>query len=84
MTVEPVEIEVFSQDCCTPCSQVEAYLTERGVPFIKRDVASDPEALSVLIAQGYMTTPVTRVGNAWVAGFRPRKLDQLLSGIGHD
>lgn len=79
MTTDRPTIEVFTQDCCTPCAQIESYLEEKGVEFIKRDVANDSQALDELVAQGYMTTPVTRIGDAWIAGFKRKALDELLA-----
>ena len=63
MTTDRPNIEVFTPAFCTPCTQVESYLEEKGVSFVKRDVPNDPEALNELVAQGYMTTPVTRIGD---------------------
>ncbi|MCH7909268.1 MAG: glutaredoxin family protein [Candidatus Hydrogenedentes bacterium] len=73
-------IEVFTQACCASCARVESYLEERGVEFVMRDIANDPAALDELVSQGYMTTPVTRIGDTWVAGFKRRALDKLLAG----
>jgi len=72
-------VVVYTQPHCAPCRQVEAYLRQRAVPFVVRDVVADPDALAVLEARGYMGTPVTRVGDTWIAGFRRDALDQALA-----
>ena len=43
-----------------------------------RDVGEDPAVLDELTSQGYMSTPVTRIGEHWVAGFRRNELERLL------
>lgn len=74
-----IDIEVFTQQHCAPCRLVEAFLHERGIPFVVRDVDRDPAALNTVIERGYMTAPVTRIGTEWVAGFNKRALERLLS-----
>ena len=73
------EAEVFTQAHCAACRQVEAFLRKRGVVFITRDVGTDSGALGELIERGYMTTPVTRLGDEWVAGFNRRALERVLA-----
>ena len=77
MTQRP-EVEVFSQQHCAACRQVERFLAERGVPFAARDVGEDAQALEELTNRGYMSTPVTRVGDQWIAGFNRKALERLL------
>lgn len=65
-----VEVVVFTQPHCAPCHEVERLLVAHGVSYSLRDVFSDPDALGELEREGYLTTPVTRVGAEWIAGFR--------------
>ena len=71
-------VEVFTQEYCPSCRQVEALLNEHGVPFQSHDVLEDPDALEAIAARGYMSTPITRFGDTWVAGFDREKLLQLI------
>lgn len=57
---------------------MERYLDERGIPHTVRDVFAEPDALEEIGSRGYMSTPVTRIGDQWVAGYRKRQLDRLL------
>jgi glutaredoxin-like protein NrdH len=75
---EAPEIEVFTQAHCANCRRVERFLRERGVAFTVRDVGEDPEALEAITSRGYMSTPITRVGDRWVAGFNRRELERLI------
>ncbi len=71
-------IELFTQQHCAPCHQVEAFLQGRGVAFTIHRVDQDPAALEVLAQQGYMVTPVVRIGESWIAGFNRKELERLL------
>ena len=78
MTESAPAIEVFTQPHCAPCREVERYLRDRGVPYVLHDVTDDPEALNTIAAQGFMATPVTRIGERWVGGFRKAELEAAL------
>jgi len=41
-------------------------------------VVADASALAELEAEGYMTTPVTRIGERLIAGFKRGELDEAL------
>jgi glutaredoxin len=57
---------------------VERYLDERGIAYTVRDVFAEPNALEEIGSRGYMSTPVTRIGDQWIVGYRRKHLDQLL------
>jgi hypothetical protein len=62
---------------------VEEFLSQRGVKFDARDIASEDSALAELEALGVLTTPVTVIDGEMVIGFDRQKLDQLLRDAGH-
>ncbi|HZU07741.1 MAG TPA: glutaredoxin family protein [Chloroflexota bacterium] len=41
------------------CAEVKALLSEKGVPFIDRDLAKDPAAVEEFKRQGWEYIPVT-------------------------
>lgn len=71
-------VELFTQRHCAVCRAVEAFLRERDIPYVLRDIGTDTDALRELTDQGFMSTPVLRLGEAWVAGFDRRAIQQLL------
>lgn len=71
------DVELFTQPHCASCRQVEAFLREREIPFVRRDVADDDSALELLTSRGFMATPVLRVGTEWIVGFDRRALRGL-------
>ena len=54
------------------------FLSQRGVAFVARDVATDTEARAELIALGSRSTPTIKVGDEVLIGFSPAKLLALL------
>ena len=72
-------IEVFTQRHCASCRRVEGYLRDFGVPFEVREVTTDAAALDEIFKRGFMTTPVTRIGDQWIAGFKRKEFEQLLN-----
>ncbi len=57
---------------------MKEFLSQKGVPFVERDVVKDPEAFDELAKLGYLTTPVIVVDGEVVVGFDRRRLEQLL------
>ena len=61
------------------CTKVKECLSRDHVPFEDRDVTSDPSAISELQKLGFMTTPVTVIGEKVIVGFDQQKLSEALS-----
>jgi glutaredoxin len=62
------------------CGQVKEYLSQKHIPFEDRDITKDPSALLELQKLGFLTSPVTVVGDKVIVGFDVRKLDEALKG----
>jgi len=62
------------------CGRVKEFLSQKGVPFVERDVAQDEAALFELEQLGVFTTPVTTIDDDVVIGFDRERLNALLSG----
>ena len=74
-------MEVFTQVHRASCREVERYLESRGVVYMVRNVDAEPVALEEILARGYMTTPVTRIGEQWIGGYKQRELERALKAI---
>lgn len=72
------EIVVYTQPHCAICREVARFLEDRGVAFTEHDVSQDPDALEEIASRGYMSTPVTRIGEHWIAGFKRKQFERLL------
>ncbi|MBU0492139.1 MAG: glutaredoxin family protein [Chloroflexi bacterium] len=60
------------------CESVKGFLSQRGVPFVERDVTQDASALDELRELGVLTTPVTVIEGQVVIGFDQNRLAALL------
>ena len=60
------------------CGKVKEYLSQKQIEFDDRDITKDPSAISELQKLGFLTTPVTVVGDKVVVGFDVAKLDEAL------
>jgi glutaredoxin len=58
---------------------VKEFLSQKGIPYVDRDISTDELALEELEAMGYLTTPVVKVDDEIVVGFNRKRLDELLS-----
>jgi glutaredoxin-like protein NrdH len=61
------------------CTRVKEYLSQEHVSFEDRDITLDSSAISELQKLGFMTTPVTVIGEKVIVGFDPQKLREALS-----
>ena len=57
---------------------VKEFLSQQGVAFDERNIATDPRAMAELAALGYLTTPVILVDGEAVIGFNRKRLEELL------
>ncbi len=75
------EIVVYTGIRCMPCESVKAYLKEHDVPFVEKNVHKDKVARAELLGMGYLSIPVTIIGDKHLQGFEPEQLKEAL-GIG--
>ena len=54
------------------------YLSRKGIPFVEKNVRSDPSALQELIGLGFNATPVIRIDGKSLVGFNPQEIDAAL------
>lgn len=61
------------------CDKVKAWLSQAGVAFVAYNVEEDGVAYDALLAAGYRTVPLTKIGDRFVKGFAPDALAAALS-----
>ena len=59
---------------------MKEYLSQKQINFDDRDITKDPSAILELQKLGFLTTPVTVVGDKVIVGFDVSKLDEALKG----
>jgi glutaredoxin len=75
-----MQVTVFTGPGCTSCARAKAFLRERHIEFIERDIATDAAAMNELVSRGCRRLPVILVGDRLAQGFSPEELQQLLDG----
>ena len=62
------------------CTKVKEYLSQKGVKYTERNLATDPAAVNDLRRLGVLTLPLTLIDGKAVTGFNQEKIDELLNG----
>jgi glutaredoxin len=55
------------------------YLSQKGVEFIEKNVAYNPEAVQELMSMGLRSLPVIVIGEKRLSGFNPAAIDAALA-----
>jgi len=77
------DVILYSGSHCRACERVKDFLTKRGVAFSVRDVDEDLDAYKELVGRGWLSVPVTLVGDRAIRGFDPVALgDALAAAVG--
>ena len=72
-------VRIFSTPGCTGCRAVKEFLRSRNVPFTEIDMAADEEARDFVRERtGFLSSPVVQVGDEFIVGFDPKKLERAL------
>src|SRR6266496_6426772 len=70
------QVTVYTGDNCHWCERAKQYLTQRGVPFIEKNVENDEELQrEVMNLSGQRHVPVITVGSRTIVGFQRRELE---------
>jgi glutaredoxin-like YruB-family protein len=75
-----MSVIVYTTPTCGYCYQVKAYLGQRRIPFVERDVSQDGQAAREMVQlSGQQGVPVVLVDGQLVLGFNRPRIDQLLA-----
>lgn len=58
---------------------MKAWLSQAGVTFVAYNIEEDDAAYDALLAAGFRTVPLTRIGDRFVKGFAPDALADALT-----
>lgn len=79
------DVIIYGASWCGACRQAARYFTQKGVPFVEKDIEKEPGARGEMLkkakAQGVSTSgiPVIDVRGTLLGGFDPRKVDRILA-----
>lgn len=72
-----VPITVFSKEFCVQCTATYRALDKVGLDYTVVRIDEDEEALTAIMAMGYMQAPVVMAGAEHWSGFRPDLIKAL-------
>ena len=75
------EITVYSKPSCVQCTATYRKLDENGMHYTLVDVSEDEAALERIKELGYLQAPVVVAPNGHWSGYRPDKIDEVVSII---
>lgn len=78
-----IRVVVYGTETCPYCIQARAYLRERAIPFIDRDVDNSDQGQRDFAVLGKRVVPVILVGDRLLTGFNKKHLDAALAKVGH-
>lgn len=73
------DVTIYTSNTCPYCVSAKDYLNERGVPFVEKNIQTDPEARKELMRMGHMGVPVIIIDGEEIVGFNKARMDELLS-----
>ena len=72
-----MSIVVYSKPACVQCDATYRALDKRGIEYTVVDLTTDPVALELVRALGYLQAPVVVAGDQHWSGFRPDLINAL-------
>lgn len=73
------EVVIYTAPWCGWCRKALAWLDERGVQYVNKDIERDPRNREELLEKtGRMAIPVVEIGDALIRGFDPDRMNELL------
>lgn len=76
--MERPTIILYSQTSCAESARVRAWLQQRGIPYLDRNVSEDRAAAQALVDTGIFATPLLVIGDRSVLGFLPLAIEATL------
>lgn len=72
-------VTLYTLPSCVQCTTTKRFLTKQNIEFSEVNLSEDAEAMERVREMGYQSVPVVVAGDEHWSGFRPDKLNQLLS-----
>jgi glutaredoxin len=85
LAASKADVILYGASWCGACKQAKQYFTQKGVPFVEKDIEKEPAARSEMLAkareQGVNASgiPVIDVKGRLIGGFNPARIEQLLT-----
>jgi glutaredoxin len=81
---EGLSITLYSTSWCGYCRKARNWFTSQGIPFVEKDIESDPDGAAEYRAKanGYGGVPLIDVNGTAVRGFDQRRIEALIVQAG--
>lgn len=78
-----MEVVVYTTPTCPYCRQAKEFLRQKGIPFVEKDVTSNPaHAQEMIQVSGQRGVPVLIINGQVIVGFNRPLIEQVLSSAG--
>lgn len=72
------KVTVYTSTGCGYCATLKQWLQQRNIAFDEKNVTDNPAFMDELTSQGIFGTPVTKIDDEFVIGWRPNKMTEVL------
>lgn len=76
-------VTLYTSQQCSPCENARALLTNRGVPFSERTIATAEDSAQLQRLSGGSSLPFLTVGSQKIKGFSSDEVTQYLDAAGY-
>ena len=78
-----MEVVIYTTPTCPYCRQAKEYLRQKGMPFVEKDVTSNPAYVQEMIqVSGQRGVPVLIINGQVIVGFNRPLIEQALASAG--
>lgn len=78
-----MEVVIYTTPTCPYCRQAKEYLRQKGIPFVEKDVTSNPaHAQEMIQVSGQRGVPVLIINGQVIVGFNRPLIEQALASAG--
>lgn len=71
------EVTVYTSRTCPYCIAVKEYLKEKNIPFVEKNISTDPNAKRELLALGYSSVPIIITQKDIIVGFDQNQMNKI-------
>ena len=72
---------VYSKNNCPFCVQLKQYLDSEGIAYEEKNIDVDPNHAEELAKLGYMSVPVTVIGETVVLGLNANRIKKAVAAL---
>lgn len=81
--VNKFPVTLYTSKDCAPCDEGRRLLSQRGVPFNERTIATEADGVQLQKLSGQGSLPVTNIGSKRLIGYSQSEWDQYLTAAGY-